>query len=395
MPGVTKHIYEADIRDIHAMWKNQLKSIAVILPQNYTEEDVVNLLKEYYPHEWESVVFKKQYYDIKDKFLQKRKGRSRYCMPAPAVLLKSNAQFRKLISREHRLRYAERFDEEVRAKEESNLKRKRIPKIQRIDQKIASAKYQTQSVTPDFLDKVIGLYERKNTSQKDRVYLLIELKKYYNPKVINFFFKLNDTELNKQLREMAFKHLQSFNYQPRLRKQQYMQVHTSNKKRKAFLKEEYPNQTYTVPQTPDELESRIGIGKEQSLKRYDMFVSHSSMDSEIIRKLISYENDQGIFAFCDWMNDSDYLKRTLLCEATLRVLEYRLDKSDTLIFVRTPSSIQSVWCKYEINYFHMLGKPMYVIDGDAISRGDFDVSEFDPKEMLCADYKKLLFEENS
>lgn len=391
MPGVTRHIYEADVRDIHSMWKKQLETIAVILPQNYTDKDVVNLLKEYYPHEWESVIFKKQYYDIKDKFLQKRKGRCRYCMPEPVLLLKSNAQFRKLMTTEHRLRYAEQFDEEIRSKEESNLKRKRTPKIQRVNQKIASAKFHTQSVTPDFLDKVIGLYERKNTSQMDRVYLLIELKKYYNPKVINFFFKLNDTELNKQLREMAFKHLQSFNYQPRLRKQRYMQVHTSNKKKKAFLKDEYPNQTYAVPQTPDELENRIGIGKEQALKRYDMFVSHSSMDREIIRKLISYENDQGIFAFCDWMNDSDYLKRTLLCEATLHVIEYRLDKSDTLIFVRTPSSIQSVWCKYEINYFYKLGKPMYVIDGDAISQGFFEISEFDPKEMLCENYKKLLF----
>ena len=76
---------------------------------------------------------------------------------------------------------------------------------------------------------MIGLYERKTTSQKDKVYIIQELKKYYNPKVVNFFFKLNDTELNKQLREIAFKHLQSFNYEPRLRKQKYMKIHTKNK----------------------------------------------------------------------------------------------------------------------------------------------------------------------
>lgn len=95
-------------------------------------------------------------------------------------------------------------------------------KIARIDTKISNAKAKTQMVTPAFLDQLIGLYERKNTSQKDRVYIIHELKKYYNPKVIDFFYKLNDTELNRQLREIAFYHLQSFNYQPRLRRQKYM-----------------------------------------------------------------------------------------------------------------------------------------------------------------------------
>lgn len=37
-----------------------------------------------------------------------------------------------------------------------------------------------QQVTPSFIDQLIGLYERKNTSQKDRRYILLELKKYYS-----------------------------------------------------------------------------------------------------------------------------------------------------------------------------------------------------------------------
>lgn len=60
-----------------------------------------------------------------------------------------------------------------------------------------------------------------------------------NPQIIRFFFKLNDTELNKQLRWIAFYHLQSFNYQPRARRQKFMQVHTKNKKRKEYLKKVY------------------------------------------------------------------------------------------------------------------------------------------------------------
>lgn len=41
-----------------------------------------------------------------------------------------------------------------------------------------------QQVTPKYLDQLIGLYERKNTSQKDRLYILTELNKYYSPKIV-------------------------------------------------------------------------------------------------------------------------------------------------------------------------------------------------------------------
>ena len=221
--------------------------------------------------------------------------------------------------------------------------------------------------------------------------MLIELKKYYNEKIINFFFKLNDTELNRQLREMAFWHLQSFNYQPRLRKQKYMLVHTKNKKRKKFLKKEYPYLTYKVLETPNELENRILLGKDQALKNFDLFISHSSKDYSIVRKFIEYKNKQGIYVFCDWINDSDYLKRNLLCEATLNVIRYRLDKSKSMVFIRTQSSLKSLWCKYEINYFYKLKKQIYVIEADEIINGTFKMLEYNPEELLCDNYESLLF----
>lgn len=53
---------------------------------------------------------------------------------------------------------------------------KRSPKIDRIDKNINKALLKTQQMYPSFLDKLIGFYERKNTSQKDRMYILAELK---------------------------------------------------------------------------------------------------------------------------------------------------------------------------------------------------------------------------
>lgn len=391
MPGVTKHIYDAEIQEINKMWKKQLSEISKILPRCYSGEDVQALLVKFYPHEWKSVEYKKRYYDSKDKFLLKRFGKKRYNMPSPGTLLQNNTTYKKILSSEYKRKYSEFYCQENQLQAEQELMKRRLPKIERINRKIENAKYLTQSVTPDFLDKIIGLYERKSTSQKDKVYLLIELKKYYNDKVISFFFKLNDTELNKQLRQMAFMHLQSFNYQPRLRKQKYMQIHAKNKKRKEYLQKVYPNLKYDVPETPKELVNRISISKEQDIKQYDCFISHSSSNQEMVRTLIAYLNEAGLFVFCDWMNDSDYLKRELLCEETLKVIRYRLEKSKALLFVRTPQSLNSIWCKYEINYYYSLKKPMYVIQGDSLENGIFEITEYVPKELLDEKYEQLLF----
>lgn len=389
MSGVTKHIYEHEIRDIISMWNTQLKSIQDILPQNYDESDVINLLKYYYPHEWNSVEVKYWYYHKKDRNLKKCLGRTRYNMKEPMQLLYSSSKYREIMSLKRKQDYHDNFLEDRVNELKQKLWDKRRLKIEKINKKIENAKSKTQQMTPEFIDKMIGLYERKNTSQKDKMYILLELQKYYSPKIIQFFFKLNDTELNKQLRWSAFCHLQSYNYQPRARRQKYMQVHTKNKKRKDYLKKVYSEQKCEIPKTPMELEYRIDNGKEQKIKTYDFFISHSYKDGATVQKLIQYENKQGKNIFCDWINDSDYLKRQLLCKATLKVLETRMEQSKSLIFVESEYSKASIWCRYELNYFKDLGKPMYIISSENIEKGNFEVNPLTDEWYVDAEYKAL------
>lgn len=389
MAGVTKHIFDHDIRDIVVMWDRQLKAIQKILPLYYTEEDISTLLKHFYPHEWHSVEIKYQYYVTKDKYLKKRFGEARYKMKNPKELLQSVAVYKMLMSSEYRKNYFDNYSEENFVKNEKILWEKRKNKIEKIDQKIAKAVSKTQQVTPDYIDQLIGFYERKNTTQKDKMYILLELQKYYSSDIIQFFFKLNDTELNKQLRNLAFCHLQSFNYQPRARRQKYMQVHTKNKKRKKYLKKIYPYETYNIPKNPEELEYRIENTKEQKIKKFDFFISHSSKDSDAVQKLIVFENQQGKNIFCDWINDADYLKRHLICEATLKVLEKRLEQSKELIFVDSEKSRNSVWCKYELNYYLQFRRKMYVISKCDIDNEKFNIKLLEDRWFIDSDYKKL------
>ena len=83
------------------------------------------------------------------------------------------------------------------------LHEERDPKIK---SKVDKAKLKTQQMEPDYLDKLIGLYDRKGTTQKDRVYIIHELQKYYSPKIVNFFQRKIHSEYNYQLRYMAFLH---------------------------------------------------------------------------------------------------------------------------------------------------------------------------------------------
>lgn len=389
MPGVTKRIYEHDLRDIQDMMSDIINNIKDILPPNYNMQDIIYWIKMYYPHEWESITYKKQYYDSKDKYLRKHFGRARYNMQSPERILQSNRIYKKITE----IGYVEKYSAsyvDVEAKQKTEiLEKKRKKKIERIDKKIESAKAKTQQVTPDFLEQLIGLYNRQNTSQMDRMYIIIELQKYYNPRIINFFFKLNDTELNKQLREIAFKHLQSFNYQPRLRRQKYMQIHTKKKSRKEYLLKVYPFERYNVPKNPHELEYRINNSKEQTIKSFDYFISHSSKDRAAVQRLINNQNENGNNVFCDWISDVDYLKRHLLCDATLSVLECRMKQSKAMIFVISDNSINSVWCKYELNYFAELKRPIYCINKDDIELGVFNISELVDKWYLDKEYRKL------
>lgn len=389
MPGVTKHIYDHEIRDIICMWSKQIKSIQRLLPKEYDAEEIISLLKQYYPHEWNSVEIKYVYYKKKDEHIKKHFGKNRYNMPKPKNLLKKVTLFKTILSVEYKNEWYNKYTDEECCLYKASLWNKRKPKIDKINKKIQTALEKTQQITPEYVDQLIGLYERKNTSQKDRMYILIELKKYYSPKIIQFFFKLNDTELNKQLRWEAFYHLQSFNYQPRAQKQKYMQIHTKNAQQKHFLKYIYPEETYTIPLNPEELEYRIENSKYQKLKQYDYFISHSSKDRTAVQSLITYENQRNKNVFCDWINDVDYLKRHLICSATLKVLEKRMEQSKALIFVESDNSLKSIWCKYELNYFSELGKPIYVIKKEFIENNSFVLNSLNSNWFFDLNYKNL------
>ena len=67
MSGVTKHIFDQEVRDILSMWDCEIKTIQPLLPKEYSKSDIIALLKEFYPYEWRSVEVKYTYYQTKHR----------------------------------------------------------------------------------------------------------------------------------------------------------------------------------------------------------------------------------------------------------------------------------------------------------------------------------------
>ena len=150
-------------------------------------KDIISAIEVYYPYEWRIIVERYKEYSQADKKLQKFGKRPRYRMPTPEHLLFGLKVTKHLLSPEHMEWHRSNYfcDERVRNVEQFISIRKK--KVSKRDDRIKKALKRTQRMEPEFLERLMGLYDRKNVSQKDKVYIIKELEKYYCPKVVNFF----------------------------------------------------------------------------------------------------------------------------------------------------------------------------------------------------------------
>lgn len=164
MSGFTKHIYDKDIQDILNMWNLQLKVISQILTIKYNKDIIINLLKKYYPYEWQGVEHKYFYNTKKDEYIKKFKYEKRYNMSDPLVLIEKCNHYKKIQSNEYKIKWKKEYSEINVKHFEEKLMKERIPKIKNIEEKVNTALKKTELVTPDFIDALIGYYSRKNTT---------------------------------------------------------------------------------------------------------------------------------------------------------------------------------------------------------------------------------------
>lgn len=92
--------------------------------------------------------------------------------------------------------------------------------------------------------------------------------------------------------------------------------------------------------------------------RFDVFLSHSRLDAEVILGVKSILENEGLRVYVDWIEDQQ-LDRSQVTAKTADVLRIRMRNSQSLIFATSESSSSSKWMPWELGYFDGF-RPGYV-----------------------------------
>ncbi|MBO6254622.1 MAG: toll/interleukin-1 receptor domain-containing protein, partial [Bacteroidaceae bacterium] len=224
-----------------------------------------------------------------------------------------------------------------------------------------------QDVEPKYIKKLIGLYfrtRRTNTLDVNSRYLiLLEIAQFKCKESITFLSKINSCDKNNDMRLLAFNLLQQMGEHP------WLARNRKGRKRLSAI------QPIDIAANPTRLVEHIYKYQGSIHNRYDVFLSHSSYDTQQLLSLKQKLNAEGLVVYIDWVNDNVMMNRRNQNEDTWNVLKLRMDESDKMLFVMTDNSLRSTWTPKEIDYFKSLNKEILVYQPEDITEEPFDSLE--------------------
>jgi hypothetical protein len=85
-------------------------------------------------------------------------------------------------------------------------------------------------------------------------------------------------------------------------------------------------------------------------KKYDIFLSHSSEDAEIVLGVKQILSELGLTVYVDWIDDAQLDRRNVTVD-TAGLLRTRMKNSSSMLLVTTKNAAQSKWIPWELGYF--------------------------------------------
>ncbi|MGN7805780.1 hypothetical protein ACTJKE_24190 [Ensifer sp. 22521] len=99
--------------------------------------------------------------------------------------------------------------------------------------------------------------------------------------------------------------------------------------------------------TPEEALRRLGRSRRD---HYDIFLSQTTRDAEIVLGVYSILVDMGYAVFCDWL-EAPSPRRDEVTPANAEFIRDMMRISDTLLFLDTYNADQSLWMCWELGWF--------------------------------------------
>lgn len=85
-------------------------------------------------------------------------------------------------------------------------------------------------------------------------------------------------------------------------------------------------------------------------ERYDVFLSHSIDDAELVLGVMTLLQKQGLRVYVDWVVDSQ-LDRNSVNKETAAVLRERMKLSSSMMYIATDNASSSKWMPWELGFF--------------------------------------------
>jgi hypothetical protein len=91
------------------------------------------------------------------------------------------------------------------------------------------------------------------------------------------------------------------------------------------------------------------VSKAASLSAFNIFLSHSYLDKELVLGMTESLEKLGYTVYVDWREDTQ-LSRDKVTKGTAHVLRERIAQSESLFFATTTSAKDSKWMPWELGY---------------------------------------------
>lgn len=128
--------------------------------------------------------------------------------------------------------------------------------------------------------------------------------------------------------------------------------------------------------------------------KFDVFLSHSSLDHDEVLNLIQLFNQCGYSVYVDWIYDSQ-LNRSDVSKETAKLIRIRMGQSKGLSYLATSNSASSKWCPWELGYFDGMSENSRCCILPVLS---YNASSYDGQEYLglypYLDYSKYANSDN-
>lgn len=85
-------------------------------------------------------------------------------------------------------------------------------------------------------------------------------------------------------------------------------------------------------------------------ERFDVFLSHSMLDQDLVVGVAMLLKEQGHSVYIDWVEDAE-LDREHVDKKTAERLRQRMRNCSSLVYIATDRSGQSKWMPWELGYF--------------------------------------------